>query len=108
VSDEDSHAEGTDAEQQDSLPEDPCQHTRAPLRHQSTIKSTASTTSSANRAEIPVITISKTESQDRLLDAAVEPDKSACVQKAEPQQPASPSVLKDTLQTQDTVEEDQP
>ncbi|XP_065340682.1 transmembrane channel-like protein [Cloeon dipterum] len=77
--DQDSHAEGTDAEQQDSLPDDSqaaAGGARAPLKHQSTIKSTASTTSSTNRAEIPVITISKTESQDRLLDAAAEPDKS--------------------------------
>ncbi|XP_059472075.1 transmembrane channel-like protein isoform X2 [Neocloeon triangulifer] len=85
VSDEqDSHAEGTDAEQPESLPEDPSQQggSRAPLRHQSTIKSTASTTSS-NRAEIPVITISKTESQDRLLDAAAEPGKSATPKKGD-------------------------
>jgi hypothetical protein len=83
VSEEESQAEGTDAEQQQSLPPD--EQPRAPLRHQSTIKSTASTTSSANRAEIPVITISKTESQDRLLEAGV--------QKAEPQHPTSPSAI---------------
>lgn len=92
---EDEESAATDGEQQESLPEDPAQ--RAPLRRQTTGKS-GSITSSGGRADIPLIMISKTESQDRLLDSPpppAEPEEEQEVargaQKAEPQQPATPT-----------------